>query len=147
MGCAGAHGCPALASLKGTHVVGIVLISHSADLARGCRDLAAQVAGDKVRIEAAGGGPNGDLGTTSDLISAAIDRAETGDGVLLLGDLGSSILVARHLLGQGTPAATARIADAPFVEGAVAAAVAAASGAPLDDVLRAAEDARDARKL
>ena len=137
----------ALAGLKGAHVVGIVLISHSADLACGCRDLVAQVAGDGVRIEAAGGGPDGDLGTSSDLISAAIDRAEAGDGVLLLGDLGSSILVARHLLSQLIPAATVRIADAPFVEGAVAAAVAAASGVSLDDVLRAAEDARDARKL
>jgi phosphoenolpyruvate---glycerone phosphotransferase subunit DhaM len=128
-------------------VVGIVLISHSVHLACGCRDLVAQVAGDSVRIEAAGGGPDGDLGTSSELIGAAIDRADAGDGVLLLGDLGSSILVARHLLGQGTLAVTARIADAPFVEGAVAAAVTAASGASLDDVLRAAEDARDARKL
>jgi PTS hybrid protein len=128
-------------------VVGIVLVSHSADLARGCRDLVAQVAGDEVRIEAAGGGPDGDLGTSSDLISAAIGRAEAGDGVLVLADLGSSILVARHLLSDGIPASTARIADAPFVEGAVAAAVTAASGASLPDVLRAAEDARDARKL
>jgi phosphoenolpyruvate---glycerone phosphotransferase subunit DhaM len=40
-----------------------------------------------------------------------------------------------------------RLVDAPFVEGAVAAAVVASSGAPLDDVARAAEEARDARKL
>jgi PTS hybrid protein len=128
-------------------VVGIVLISHSAELANGCRELASQVAGDGIRIEAAGGGPDGGLGTTADLVSAALMRADTGDGVLLLGDLGSSILTARHVLDGLLSASSVRIADAPFVEGAVAAAVTAAAGAPLDEVLKAAEDARDAHKL
>jgi len=128
-------------------VVGIVLISHSAELAEGCRELAAQVAGDDVRIEAAGGGPDGRLGTSGDLVSAAMVRADTGDGVLLLGDLGSSILTARHLLDDWSSTSSARIADAPFVEGALAAAVTAAVGASLDDVVKAAEDAWGAHKL
>jgi PTS hybrid protein len=128
-------------------VVGIVLISHSAELARGCCELAAQLAGDGVRIEAAGGGPDGGLGTTGDLVAAALERADSGEGVLLLGDLGSSILTARHVLDHRTSTSPARIGDAPFVEGAVAAAVTAASGASLDEVVRAAEEARDFRKL
>jgi PTS hybrid protein len=128
-------------------VVGIVLISHSAELANGCRMLASELAGDGVRIEAAGGGPDGALGTTGDLVSAALERADTGDGVVILGDLGSSILTARHILDERSTGSPARIADAPFVEGAVSAAVTAASGASLEDVIKAAEDARDVRKF
>jgi PTS hybrid protein len=128
-------------------VIGIVLVSHSAELASGLRELAAQVAGEGTRIEAAGGGPDGDLGTSADLVAAAVARADAGDGVLLLGDLGSSILTARHLLDDGRLPSRLRIADAPFVEGAVAAAVTAASGASLETVARAAEEAWGARKL
>ena len=40
-----------------------------------------------------------------------------------------------------------RIADAPIVEGAVAAAVEANCGSSLEDVIRAAEETRDFRKL
>lgn len=64
----------------------------------------------------------------------------------MLADLGSSLLTVRHLL-DGQTGARVRLADAPLVEGAVAAAVVASSGQPLDAVLQAAEEARGARKL
>jgi phosphoenolpyruvate---glycerone phosphotransferase subunit DhaM len=127
-------------------VVGIVLVSHSTELAKGLADLAGQVAGPEVRVEAAGGGPDGDLGTSDRRVSAAITAADQGDGVVVLGDLGSAILTIRHVLEQAGNGHV-RLADAPFVEGAVAAAVTSASGASLDDVLRAAESARGAHKL
>jgi phosphoenolpyruvate---glycerone phosphotransferase subunit DhaM len=127
-------------------VVGIVLVSHSMELAKGLADLAGQVAGPEVRVEAAGGGPDGDLGTSDRRVSAAISAADQGDGVVVLGDLGSAILTIRHVLEQ-VGKGHVRLADAPFVEGAVAAAVTSASGASLDDVLRAAESARGAHKL
>jgi phosphoenolpyruvate---glycerone phosphotransferase subunit DhaM len=127
-------------------VVGIVLVSHSTELAKGLADLAGQVAGPEVRVEAAGGGPNGDLGTSDRRVSAAITAADQGDGVVVLGDLGSAILTIRHVLEQ-TGNGHVRLADTPFVEGAVAAAVTSASGASLDEVLRAAESARGAHKL
>ena len=75
----------------------------------------------------------------------AIRRADGGDGVVVLGDLGSAILTVRHVLernGNGH----VRLVDAPLVEGAVAAAVMASAGATLDDVA-AAEEARGANKL
>jgi len=122
------------------------LVSHSPELARGLADLAAQVAGPEVRIEAAGGGPDGGLGTAGDAVRAAIERADRGDGAVVLADLGSSLLTVRHLL-DGQTEARVRLADAPLVEGAVAAAVVASSGQPLDAVLQAAEEARGARKL
>jgi len=127
-------------------LVGIVLVSHSSELARGLADLASQVAGPEVRIEAAGGGPEGTLGTSGEVVRGAIDRADSGDGVVVLADLGSSILTVRHLL-DGLPNGHVRLADAPLVEGAVAAAVTSSAGQSLEVVLQAAEEARGARKL
>jgi len=127
-------------------LVGIVLVSHSSELARGLADLASQVAGPEVRIEPAGGGPEGSLGTSGDLVREAIERADSGEGVLVLADLGSSILTVRHLL-EGRANGHVRLADAPLVEGAVAAAVISSAGQPLEAVLQAAEEARGAHKL
>ncbi|HVC40682.1 MAG TPA: dihydroxyacetone kinase phosphoryl donor subunit DhaM [Candidatus Saccharimonadales bacterium] len=126
--------------------VGIVLVSHSPQLAEGLALLAGQMAGPDVHIEAAGGDRDGGLGTSDTLVRTAIEQADQGDGVLLLCDLGSAILTVRDVLG-GNGNGHVRLVDAPFVEGAVAAAVVASSGAPLDEVARAAEEARDARKL
>ena len=126
--------------------VGIVLVSHSQDLAAGLTLLAGQMAGPDVHIEPAGGDQDGGLGTSDILVRAAIARADQGDGVLLICDLGSSILTVRDVL-DGNGNGHLRLVDAPFVEGAVAAAVVASSGATLDEVAQAAESARDAHKL
>jgi PTS hybrid protein len=65
---------------------------------------------------------------------------------VILGDLGSAILTIRHVLERQSNG-HARLVDAPLVEGAVAAAVVASAGTPIEDVVRAAEDARGAHKL
>ena len=127
-------------------MVGIVVVSHSAELARGVGELASQMAGPQVRIEIAGGGPDGTLGTDDTSVRDAIRRANQGDGVVVLGDLGSAILTIRHVLerhGNGH----ARLVDAPLVEGTVAAAVVASVGCELSEVSRAAEEARGASKF
>lgn len=126
--------------------VGIVLVSHSARLAQGAADLAGQVAGGTVRVLAAGGTDDGELGTSAVKVGAAVAGAEAGAGVLVLPDLGSAVLTVRMLLGD-LPGARVVLADAPFVEGAVAATVTAAAGADLKAVARAAEEAWHARKL
>jgi len=128
-------------------LVGIVLVSHSFELAHGLAALTSQLAGDEVRVEPAGGGPNGTLGTTDDTVRAAIARADRGQGVVVLADLGSSILTVRHLLEEGHGNGHVRLVDAPFVEGAIAAAVTSSAGQDLEDVVRAAEEARGARKF
>ncbi len=127
-------------------MVGIVVVSHSAELARGVAELASQVAGPDVRIEIAGGGPDGTLGTDDALVRDAIRHANQGDGVVVLGDLGSAILTIRHVLERQSNG-NARLADAPLVEGTVAAAVVASTGCSTDEVSQAAEAARGARKL
>jgi PTS hybrid protein len=128
--------------------VGIVLVSHSAQLAEGTADLAGQVGGGTVTIATAGGTDDGRLGTSIAKIQRALRLADAGAGVMILPDLGSSVLTVRALLAEpeDLPGQVA-MADAPFVEGAVAAAVTAAAGGDLKAVLDAAQEARHARKL
>ena len=104
------------------------------------------MAGPEVRIEPAGGLPDGSLGTDEDRVRAAIKAADQGSGVVILGDLGSAILTVRHVLERHANGHV-RLVDAPIVEGAVAAAVTASANMPLDDVARSAEEARGAGKL
>jgi phosphoenolpyruvate---glycerone phosphotransferase subunit DhaM len=124
-------------------VVGIVLVAHSAGLAEETAALARGIAGAGVPVAAAGGTDDGGLGTSLDRIEAAVREVDGGDGVVLIPDLGSSVLTARLLEEPGRVV----LADVPFVEGAVAAAVTAGAGAPLGQVLAAAEEARTFRKL
>jgi PTS hybrid protein len=126
--------------------VGIVLVSHSVQLAEGAADLAGQVSGGTVRVLAAGGTEDGELGTSAEKVALAVASAEAGAGVLVLPDLGSAVLTVRAML-EDMPGARVVLADAPFVEGAVAATVTAAAGADLKAVATAAEEAWHARKL
>jgi len=123
-------------------MVGIVIVSHSAKLATGVRELAAEMAGPDVKLELAGGlAEAGALGTDAVLVAEAIGRADSGDGVLVLMDLGSAVLSAETALDFLTPEQREHVVlcEAPLVEGAVAAAVAARLGEPLAKV---AEEAR-----
>lgn len=128
--------------------VGIVLISHSRPLAEGAAELAAQVSGPDVLVVGVGGTDDGRLGTSLDALTRAVEKVAAGAGVLVIPDLGSSVLTARSYLADSDDLPDAvRLVDTAFVEGAVAAAVAAAAGLQLDAVATAAEEARDVRKL
>ena len=138
-------------------MVGIVVVSHSERAAEGIAEIAAEMAGD-TRIEPVGGDGKGGIGTVPDAIEDAIDAAAGGsgdgadgsdgdaDGVVVLVDLGSAVMnadVAVELSG-----AEAVIADAPVLEGAVNAAVAATDpSATVESVREQAEAARDIEKL
>jgi PTS hybrid protein len=127
--------------------VGIVLISHSRALAEGAADVAGQVSAGAVRIVGVGGTEDGRLGTSAEALTAAVDKVSGPAGVVVIPDLGSSVLTAKALLAEHDSPGNVALADAPFVEGAVAAAVTASSGASLADVVAAAEGARGVRKL
>lgn len=129
-----------------TTLVGIVLVSHSAELAAGLRLLVEQIGSDDVPLATAGGTDDGRIGTSYDLVLSAIQQADRGGGVVVLPDLGSSVLTARTVL-EDHPRPDVLIVDAPFVEGAVAAVVTASSGADLKAVADAAKEARNALKL
>jgi PTS hybrid protein len=129
-------------------LVGLVLVSHSAKLADGAAELAAQMAGPDVRLAAVGGAPDGSLGTDPDRIASAIRTADSGAGVLVVCDLGSAILATEAAIEMvdSELATRVRVSGGPFVEGVVIASVQASIGQSLDDVLHAAEEARDLDK-
>ena len=129
--------------------VGLVIVSHSARLAEGVVELAAQMARGAVRLVAAGGTDEGGLGTSVQKVLTALIAAEAGDGVLVLVDLGSAGLVAEMAVEQlpGRRRSRIRLSGAPLVEGAVVAAVEASIGSPLDQVAAVAEEAATLSKL
>ncbi|WP_225827428.1 PTS-dependent dihydroxyacetone kinase phosphotransferase subunit DhaM [Streptomyces naphthomycinicus] len=129
--------------------VGIVLVSHSAEVAASVGELAKGLAGgaSAVPVAAAGGTEGGGLGTSAELISAAAASVDRGAGVAVLTDLGSAVLTVKALLADDELPDGARLVDAPFVEGAVAAVVTAAAGADLDAVEAAAAEAYSYRKV
>ncbi|MEU6350860.1 PTS fructose transporter subunit IIA [Streptomyces sp. NPDC047072] len=131
-------------------LVGIVLVSHSAQVAASVAELAKGLVGGGVEVPVApaGGTAGGELGTSAELIAAAAASVDRGAGVAVLTDLGSAVLTVKALLAEGDelPADT-RLVDAPFVEGAVAAVVTAATGADLATVEAAATEAYSYRKV
>ncbi|MFJ3234914.1 PTS-dependent dihydroxyacetone kinase phosphotransferase subunit DhaM [Streptomyces sp. NPDC086787] len=131
-------------------LVGIVLVSHSAEVAASVAELARGLAGGAtaVPVATAGGTEGGGLGTSAELISAAAATVDRGAGVAVLTDLGSAVLTVKALIAEGGELPDgARLVDAPFVEGAVAAVVTAATGAELDAVVAAATEAYSYRKV
>ncbi|KUL33494.1 PTS fructose transporter subunit IIA [Streptomyces sp. NRRL F-4489] len=134
----------------GEALVGVVLVSHSKAVAESVAALARGLAGDgaeKVPVAAAGGTPDGGLGTSSELIAAAAREVDRGAGVALLVDLGSAVLTVKSMVAEGDELPEgARLVDAPFVEGAVAAVVTASAGADLAAVAAAAGEAYGYRK-
>ena len=126
--------------------VGIVLVSHSPELAASVLALIRQIASAAVPMAVAGGTADGRIGTSYELVLAAIEQADRGGGLVVLPDLGSSVITTRAVLADH-PRADVILVDAPFVEGAVAAAVTAAGGGDLDAVVGAAKEARDVPKL
>ncbi|NJP65440.1 PTS fructose transporter subunit IIA [Streptomyces spiramenti] len=157
-----------MSDAAGSGAVGVVLVSHSRDVADAVSRLAVALSGGTGGrlVAAAGGAGDGGIGTSSELIVDAARRVDRGAGVVVVADLGSAVLTVRALIadeddadgdeaesprpgqaGVGTLPPGARLVDAPFLEGAVAAVVTAGAGAPLADVVRAAEDAYEYRKL
>ncbi len=120
--------------------VGVVFVSHSAKIADGLVDLARQMA-PSVALVAAGGTDDGGIGTSFDKVTAALVAADSGAGVVVLGDLGSAMLTAEtaiEMLDDEALARRVRLVEAPLVEGGVAVSVAAEAGAPLAGVVAAA---------
>lgn len=122
--------------------VGLVFVSHSAKLADGLVELARQMAPNVTMVDA-GGTDDGGIGTSFAKVSSGMADADTGAGAVVLCDLGSAILTAETALEFLDDVVRDRIliVDAPLVEGAVAAAVAAETGGSLGDVAAAARSA------
>jgi PTS hybrid protein len=135
--------------IESNGAVTLVLVSHSAEIASGLAEMASQIAGPSVPIAAAGGAVDGSLGTDGGRVLELLRAAAADGGGVVLVDLGSSVLSVRAALNELSPEERARlsVADAPLVEGAIAAAVAASTGCTHVEAARAAEEARAVAKL
>ncbi|WUG43664.1 PTS fructose transporter subunit IIA [Kitasatospora sp. NBC_00458] len=126
--------------------VGVVLVSHSQELATALRAMALSLADadSPAPVSATGGDLVSGPGISAVLVAAATRRVDQGHGVVILADHGGAVTTVRALLADadehGLPFPV-RFADAPFVEGAVAAVATATAGGDLAAVLDAAEEA------
>jgi dihydroxyacetone kinase phosphotransfer subunit len=126
--------------------VGIVIVSHSPDVAKGAADMVRQMVGEDVPLAWCGGAPDGGLGTSVEAIMAAIDAAWSEAGVAVLVDLGGAQTnseMAIELLPEERRNRVV-VCDAPVVEGAVMAGTEASAGSTLEHVRRTAEELRAA---
>jgi len=126
--------------------VGIVIVSHSPDVARGTADMVRQMVGEDVPLAWCGGAPGGGLGTNVAEIQSAIDRAWSDTGVAILVDLGGAETnseMAVEMLPEARRGLVV-ICNAPIVEGAVMAATEASAGSSLAQVRRTAEELKAA---
>jgi dihydroxyacetone kinase phosphotransfer subunit len=127
--------------------VGLVVVSHSADLAEAAVALASEmVAEEPAPIAVAAGADDGGFGTDATAVMAAIEEVASPAGVLVLMDLGSAVLsteMALEFLGEADH--PVRLSAAPLVEGLVAAVVQASLGSDLDVVAREADAALAAK--
>ena len=126
-------------------MVGLVLVSHSRNLVDALIALINQVNTAAIPIaKAAGvGDERQEFGTDAMEIVEAVNSVYSDDGVLVLMDLGSAILsaeMALEFLPQEMQAHI-RLCSAPFVEGAISAAVQIGIGSDLDTVYQEARQA------
>ncbi len=130
-------------------MVGIVIISHSKQLALGVQELAVQMAQGQVPLAIAAGigDPLNPLGTNAMEVYQAIASVYSDDGVLILMDLGSALISAETALDFLPPEKRDKVylCAAPLVEGAIAAVVAAVAGKSIQQIMVEAQGALTAK--
>lgn len=116
-------------------MVGIVIVSHSKNLADSVVEFTGLMAPD-ANIAAAGGMEDGSFGTSFEKIQKAIESVYSEEGVIVLMDMGSAVMTTEMVLDMFEPD-TVKMADCPLVEGAVVATINAVSGMKMDEILEA----------
>jgi len=122
--------------------VGIVIVSHSPDVAKGAADMVRQMVGKEVPLAWCGGDPDGGLGTSVDAIETALRAAWSERGVVVLVDMGGAESNSEMAIERLPEKKRARVVvcNAPIVEGSVIAATESSGGSGLDKVRLAAEE-------
>jgi phosphoenolpyruvate---glycerone phosphotransferase subunit DhaM len=122
--------------------VGIVIVSHSPDVAKGAADMVRQMVGKEVPLAWCGGDPDGGLGTSVDAIEKALNSAWSDRGVVVLVDMGGAESNSEMAIERLPEKRRAKVVvcNAPIVEGSVMAATESSGGSPLDKVRSAAEE-------
>lgn len=123
-------------------MVGLVIISHSENIAKGVVEMAAQMA-PNVPIIDAGGTFDGRIGTDMEKISEGIKKVYSEDGVLILFDLGSAYMnteMAIDFLDEEFDKEKIQIVDCALVEGAITAAVQSSLEENIENIKNALKD-------
>jgi PTS hybrid protein len=129
--------------------VSIVVVSHSAKLGNGLAELLRQLSAGQVHVASAAGLRDGEIGTDATLIIEVLQDCPADSEIVMLFDVGSALLsceMALELLPEDIRNRVS-IADAPLVEGAIAAVVEASLGSPREKVVESAEQARNMKKI
>ena len=126
-------------------MVGIGVVSHNAKLAEGIKEMAEMMA-HGVQIAVAGGLEGGIMGTSYEKISEAVEFVCGRDGAVVIMDMGSAIMTTELVL-ENLKDDAVRMADCPLLEGTMRAAVVAANGGSLEEVVEAAESTCGQKKL
>lgn len=131
-------------------MVGIVIVSHSTKIAEGIQDLIAQMVADNVPLAMAAGldGPDETIGTDPIQVLHAIEAVFSSEGVVVLMDIGSALMSAETALEflPSEKRAMVVLCEAPIIEGGLAAAVTAAAGGSIEQVIEAARNALGAKQ-
>lgn len=123
--------------------VGVVIVSHSPDIAKGAADMVRQMVGDSVPLAYCGGNPAGGLGTDVADIKKCLEQTWNPAGVVVLVDLGGAEMNAEMAIEMmdDDKRANIVICNAAVVEGAVMAATESSVDGSLAEVKEAAEEA------
>lgn len=131
-------------------MIGLLVASHSEDAAKGITKIAEEMSGQgSVPIRGVGGSENGGLGLSIPKVyQALVDLLAECDGVLIVPDIGSSVLSSRAAVAMLSPddASRVAIANAPILEGAMLAAIESFAGSNLTEVYDAAKEAKNLNK-
>ena len=119
-------------------MVGIVIVSHSKKLAHEIIELCNEMKKYDFPVINGSGTTGNHLGSDPMIIKEAIENAYSEDGVLIFGDIGSSILnseMAIEFLDEEYNRSKIKIADAPIVEGTLIAMSINDGKTSLEDIL------------
>jgi dihydroxyacetone kinase phosphotransfer subunit len=122
--------------------VGIVIVSHSPDVAKGAADMVRQMVGKGVPLAWCGGNSDGGLGTNVEAIVKALDAAWSDRGVVIMVDMGGAETNSEMAIEMLPEKKRARVVvcNAPIVEGSVMAATESSGGSPIEKVRQVAEE-------
>ncbi|GAA0084014.1 dihydroxyacetone kinase phosphoryl donor subunit DhaM [Clostridium sp. CTA-7] len=116
-------------------MVGIVIVSHSKNIAEGIKELSMQMA-PEAKVATAGGTKDNRIGTDMEKITECIKEVYSEDGVLVLFDLGSAYMNAEMAIEFLDEELRGKviIADTAIVEGGLTAIVEASMGRNLQEI-------------
>ncbi|NLM05222.1 MAG: PTS-dependent dihydroxyacetone kinase phosphotransferase subunit DhaM [Clostridiales bacterium] len=130
-------------------MIGVVIVSHSAKVAEGVKDIAEQMNAGGSKIIAAGGAEGGRIGTNPVLIKESIEELKDLNNILVFVDLGSAVMSSEMAIDMLDDELSEKVKmmDTPLVEGVIAAVVQASTTDDIDSIIATAEETRDFRKI